>query len=177
MMINPTQAAILGVLYSDRKPGARVYETVLTVQLYWRLTRSQLYRELEKMTAKGLLIEHELPEEEKSRTGNEFQASDLGRQEYHEWASRFDRASLSAGRALPVEDQQRDPWMLRLMLARHDNSGTDEMRQICRDAAHYYRERAHLSKGVHEFLMGADMHHSYALHRAKWFETTADSLT
>lgn len=172
-MLNPTQALILGTLHSGRKPGARVHEVALTARLYWRLTRSQLYRELDRMTETGLLVLIPADPEHKSRTGDEFEASPIGRQMYAEWSHQFTPASLKTGKGLPVEDQLRNPWILRLMLAGHDGYNR---RDICLQAAEYYRTQAHLGQGVHEMLFGADLYHSYQTNLAKWFESMAEQL-
>lgn len=173
-MINATQAAILGVLHEGAKPGARIEQAIQPLQFYWRLTKSQLYRELPNLVDKGMLSV--LPATgEKARTKDVYAILPQGKLAYRSWCEQF-TASHIADSGLSAGDQQRNAWMLRVALCRHD--GIDH-RPVCREAARYYREHAHMVKvvAIDAGYFGSDVYHGYQIAMAKWFEEMAQKET
>lgn len=79
---NPTAASLLGFLHNGPMSGwdlAAVAETVIGD--FWSLTRSQVYRELERMAADGLVE----PGEPEARNRRPFAITDAGREAFRRW--------------------------------------------------------------------------------------------
>lgn len=122
-MINPTQALILGALQSGKKSGAQIIEVAVQIRGFWNSTRSQVYREMPGLEAKGYIkvIRENVPAQYKEL----YQILEPGKHAYHQWVAESNPADLL-----------RNPWMLRYVLAEHDGSDAAE---VSKSAAEYYR--------------------------------------
>lgn len=122
-VINPTQALILGSLHSENMSGAQIIAVANQIAGFWNSTRSQVYREMPGLEAKGYIkvIRDKVPAQYKEL----YSITPAGKKAYQQWR---DIAS--------PPDLLRNPWMLRYVLASHD--GTDPV-EVCKMAADYYR--------------------------------------
>ncbi len=85
------QHAILAALAYDEPSGYDLSKAFdATVSSYWTATAQQLYRELEKMEAAGLVVAR-LVEQEKRPNKRLFSLSDSGRAELHAFTTRSPR--------------------------------------------------------------------------------------
>jgi DNA-binding PadR family transcriptional regulator len=113
--VNPTAATVLGLLQLGPAPategygeqgamtGWQLHQTArASVGGFWSLTRSQIYRELERLAADGLAAE---VGERGSRRQRAYQITDDGRAAFAEWI-----AALARDQARP--DQLRSPLTL-----------------------------------------------------------------
>lgn len=82
--INPTQAAILGLLHEDPLTGGQTMATAEKwMNLYWNMTRSQVYRELQALATWGYLKEGKAG----SRNSIPFKITNKGKQALYTWLS------------------------------------------------------------------------------------------
>lgn len=82
--LNPTAASLLGFLHHGPMTGWDLSQTALTViGAFWSLTRSQVYRELQRMAADGL-VEAGPPG---ARDARPYALTSEGRQVFAEWAA------------------------------------------------------------------------------------------
>jgi DNA-binding PadR family transcriptional regulator len=83
--VNPTAASLLGFLHAGEASG---YELVgiaeLVIGNFWSVTRSQVYRELTALAAKGLVEEGETG----PRARRPYRLTDAGRATFAEWIAR-----------------------------------------------------------------------------------------
>jgi DNA-binding PadR family transcriptional regulator len=113
--VNPTAAVLLGLLELGPAPGTeghgegaamtgwQLHETVgLSVGAFWNVTRSQVYVELERLAAAGLV---EALAESGRRRQRPYRITDAGRAAFAEWI-----AGLAGEPARP--DQLRSPLTL-----------------------------------------------------------------
>lgn len=134
--INPTQALILGSLHSGKKSGAQIIAVARQIHGFWNSTRSQVYREMPNLEAKGFIkvIKDNVPAQYKEL----YQILPEGKKAYKAWLKENNPADLL-----------RNPWVLRLVLAEHD--GTD-ISTLATQAAQYYRkERLDVERENEEF--------------------------
>lgn len=83
--LNPTAASLLGFLHHGSMTGWELSQTALTViGSFWSLTRSQVYRELQRMAGDGL-VEAGPPG---ARDARPYSLTEQGRQAFAEWAAR-----------------------------------------------------------------------------------------
>jgi DNA-binding PadR family transcriptional regulator len=102
---NATAASLLGFLHHGPMSGwdlAAVAQTVIGE--FWSLTRSQVYRELERMAATGLVVAGE-PE---ARNRRPFEITDAGRAAFAAWIEQE-----------PGAEQIRFPLLLTVSFGRH----------------------------------------------------------
>lgn len=119
--INPTQAIILAILHKGSAPGAHIELAARKLDGHWNVTRSQVYRELPKLTKLGLLIRLEPVEE--VRWHDPYKLTDAGRRAYQNW---FTNQKISA--------ITRDPWMLRKLLCEYTGISSEDERNLHADA-------------------------------------------
>src|SRR5215470_14125343 len=97
--INATAACLLGLLqlgpapgqpgYGDPRPamtGSQLWRAAATsIARFWNLTRSQVFRELPRLQAAGLVE----PVERRPRRQQPFRITDAGRDAFTEWLAEF----------------------------------------------------------------------------------------
>lgn len=123
--LNQTQALILGVLHSGPKNGARIIEIGNQIQDLWSSTRSQIYRELWLLDVEMCIRVSDTPTPRGVKEW--YEITDIGRELYAAWAQNN-----------PFGDSVRNPWILRVALARHDGRS---MLEIRRAAVAYHQAR------------------------------------
>jgi DNA-binding PadR family transcriptional regulator len=115
MELTSTGACILGLLQMGPAPGqpgfgqdapmtgGQVFAAAeRSVSRFWNLTRSQVYAELPRLHAAGLI---EPAGDPGPRSAQPYRVTEAGRRQFAEWIAAF----VSAG---PREDQLRSPLML-----------------------------------------------------------------
>lgn len=121
--INPTQALILGSLHSGDMSGAQIIAIGAQISGFWNSTRSQVYREMPGLEAKGYIkiIRDKIPTQYKEM----YHLTAAGKKVYKKWK-----------KINTPPDHLRNPWMLRYILSTQDGSDPIE---VCKLAADYYR--------------------------------------
>lgn len=121
--ISPTQALILGSLHSGDMSGAQIIAVGAQISGFWNSTRSQVYREMPGLEAKGYIkiIRDKIPAAYKEM----YRITAAGKKVYKKWKE-----------INTPPDHLRNPWMLRYVLAHKDGSDPIE---VCKLAADYYR--------------------------------------
>jgi DNA-binding PadR family transcriptional regulator len=80
--LNPTAAAILGFLDAGELSGYDLAQAAAEIiGDFWHVTRSQVYRELAQLTARGLVE----PGEPAARARQPYRLTDAGRMEFAKW--------------------------------------------------------------------------------------------
>ena len=80
--LNPTAASLLGFLHHGPMTGWDLVQTAeLVIGDFWSLTRSQVYRELAAMAARGLVVEGERG----TRAKRPYELTDDGRAAFAAW--------------------------------------------------------------------------------------------
>ncbi|HUG84682.1 MAG TPA: PadR family transcriptional regulator [Euzebya sp.] len=103
--LNPTAASLLGFLHNGSMTGWELSQTALTViGSFWSLTRSQVYRELQRMAGEGL-VEAGTPG---TRDARPYALTDQGRTAFAEWAAQP-----------PAAENIRFPLLLTVALGAH----------------------------------------------------------
>lgn len=119
--INATQAIILAVLHEGPAPGAHIEAEARSLDGHWNVTRSQVYRELPKMTELGYV--NKLEADPGARWAEPYELTEIGRLAYQDW---FANKKLSA--------ITRDPWMLRQMLSGYTGITPEDAQNLQVDA-------------------------------------------
>jgi DNA-binding PadR family transcriptional regulator len=80
--LNPTAAAILGFLDAGDLSGYDLAQAAAEIiGDFWHVTRSQVYRELAQLTARGLVE----PGERAARARQPYRLTEAGREEFAKW--------------------------------------------------------------------------------------------
>lgn len=98
--LNPTAASLLGFLHQGTMTGWDVFELCTdTIGPFWNVTRSQVYRELNDLAGRGLVV----AQEPGPRGRTPFSITDAGRAVFATWLD-----------APPAPDIIRSPLLLRV---------------------------------------------------------------
>lgn len=108
--LNPTAASLLGFLHHGPMTGWDLSQTAMTViGGFWSLTRSQIYRELQRMDADGLVSAGEPG----ARDARPYSLTQQGREAFAAWSARP-----------PQEETIRFPLLLRVAFGGHQDPAT-----------------------------------------------------
>lgn len=108
--LNATAASLLGFLHDGPRTGWELVGTAeATIGPFWSLTRSQVYRELQRMADVGYVVAGDPG----PRDRRPFTITDAGRAAFQEWAARE-----------PGVEVIRFPLLLLVSLGRHMPEGT-----------------------------------------------------
>lgn len=103
--LNPTAASLLGFLHHGPMTGWELSQTAMTViGAFWSLTRSQVYRELQRMADDGLVEAGEPG----PRDARPFSLTEGGRRAFVDWAGKP-----------PQEETIRFPLLLTVAFGAH----------------------------------------------------------
>lgn len=108
--LNPTAASLLGFLHHGPMTGWDLSQTAMTViGGFWSLTRSQVYRELQRMAVDGLVEAGEPG----TRDARPYALTDAGRAAFADWSARP-----------PQEETIRFPLLLGVAFGGHQDPAT-----------------------------------------------------
>lgn len=153
--INPTQALILGSLHDGDMSGAQIIEVSTQMQDWWHSTRSQVYREIPGLEAKGLIKIIRDRDKVPFQYKELYRITAAGKKKYAEWKE-----------IATPPDYLRNPWMLRYVLSHYDNSDTTE---VCQRAATYYQHARQELEPNMESQIGSEALIDYYTLMENWF--------
>src|SRR5262249_34969697 len=80
--VNPTAAALLGLLHAGEATGYQLWDTARTfIGDFWTVTRSQAYRELARLAERGMVQ----AQPTRARSARPYRLTDSGRAAFAEW--------------------------------------------------------------------------------------------
>ncbi|MFJ9419367.1 PadR family transcriptional regulator [Streptomyces sp. NPDC101227] len=80
--VNPTAAALLGLLHGGEATGYQLWDAArMFIGDFWTVTRSQAYRELAKLAAHGMVE----AQPTRARSARPYRLTDSGRAAFAEW--------------------------------------------------------------------------------------------